>query len=129
MWVGRVIKIYDTDLFNQKVKWFIVVGDKGGQLACIYINTETRPIDLTPELQGSQLPLLTAQCAFLDHDSFADCSYLMEKDKGQINEILQKEGTRYLGDMPQNILLEIIRLVRVSDSVETIYKKKYGLME
>lgn len=124
--LGDVIKIFDTDLFKPKVKWIIIVGDKSGDLACIYINTNTRPENLTPELQGSQYPLAKNKCIFLDHDSFADCSFLVEKDKGKINEILQKEPGRKLGHIPSEIFFEILRLIKISDGIETFKKKKYG---
>ncbi len=128
MKVGSVIRIFDTDSFQPKVKMIVVVGDSQGQLATIYINTELRPDDFLPALQGTQLPLPQDKCGFLDHDSFADCSDITERSKGKINEILQKEKKRLIGTIPQKIMDEIIRLISVSETIDKATKTKYDLL-
>lgn len=128
MKIGSVIKIYDNDLLKPKVKWFIIVGDVSGTLATIFINTDPKPEELTPELQGQQLSLSKDSCTFLDHDSFADCSEIIIRPKGKINEILQREPKRELGTVPKDVMEEITRLIRVSDSIDNYTKKQFGFL-
>lgn len=124
MQVGSVIRIFEKNL--QKVKWFLIIADKSGELATVLINTEPKPQHLSG-VQALQLPLSKESCPCLDHDSHVDCSEIHVRPKGQINEILQKDPGREMGICPQKILEEIIRITKGADTIEPILKKKFGL--
>ena len=124
---GTVIRIFSLDVDKPKVKWIIIVAGNSDAIATIFINTETRLTDLTGSLQALQLPLSKEKCSFLKHDSYADCSDLREKSKSEINRLLQKEPGRKEGEIPQDIMQEILAALKRAKSISPILKKKYGL--
>lgn len=87
--VGDVIRMFVEDVSPPKVKYCIVVGKTSQEVATIFINSRLRFADLE-ELQGLQCPLSVSDCPFLKYDSYADCSDIRERDKGELIQSFKK---------------------------------------
>jgi len=125
--ISTVVRIISPDTDPPKVKWFIIVGSESQNLATIYINTDPRLTDLSGSLQALQLPLKKDRCPFLDHDSHADCADLRERPKSEINQLLQKEPGRKEGEIPDDVMKDILALLKKAKTISPEIKKKYGL--
>lgn len=125
MVTGEVINIFDTDLVEPKVKRCIIVGQDSECVGTIYINTDKRKLPHT--LQGSQLPLETKHCPFIDYDCFADCSFIQLRVKSKLNEILQRDPKRIIGIVPGDIMRNILQTLANSDTIDRHTLKRCGL--
>ena len=122
--IGAVIRLRAEDIRNPKIKKFIIVGSTNASFAIIFINSNIQPQNLG-QLQGLQLPLSTDTCPFLDHNSYADCSDVRERDKSQLNNILQKEPGRKEGDIPADVLKKIIEIIKKAKTLSAYLKETY----
>lgn len=121
--VGIVFKKFDHEADH--FKFHVVVADKDGELATIYINTQVRYNNLPETIQGNQLPITVDDLDELDHDSFADCSTLKEFDKSTINSYLQKHKGHHCGLLSNEIMVKILAILNKSKTIETYLKEKY----
>lgn len=112
-----------------KVKYLIIVGVNAQYIFTIYINSDIRfqNINSAP-IQGLQVPITPQDCGFLTHDSFADCSTLINRDKQEINAILQKEPGRREGVIPPNIMSIIIQILTAAKTISLAEKQHCGLL-
>ncbi|MEJ7830714.1 MAG: hypothetical protein WKF91_21070 [Segetibacter sp.] len=129
MKIGNVIRIPVQDTIPPKVKYLIVVGVTSESLATIFINSELKPLHLSSiELQSLQFPLSSTVCTFLKKDSFADCSDIADRNKAEINIMLQKDPGRNEGAIPMDIMGKIIVTIKKAKSITVAIKKKYNLL-
>ena len=122
--IGAVFKISDEAAGH--AKFHIIVAEKSGELATVYINTEARYKQLPETVQASQFPLYPQQCEFLKHESFADCGSIKEFNKSKINELIQKTPGYHCGQISQEIMTRIIDVLNRSKILERITKEKYS---
>lgn len=123
-WLGIVFKQYNDDAGH--FKFYIIVAEKDGEFAALYINTEKRYKNLPGLLQASQFPVTPNDCRHLKHDSFADCSTIVPFRKVEINEYLQKNKGHHCGILPKYPLDKIMSILNKSKTIEKLTKEKYG---
>lgn len=126
--IGKVIRIFAEDTIPPKVKYCIIVGSSSDEIATIFINTNIRPHSLGGELQGLQYPLSESDLKCLSHDSYADCSEIAVRKKGDLNSLLQKEPGRNEGNLLTTKMNAIVNLVKGAKTISPADKKRFGLI-
>ncbi len=122
--VGAIFRKYDE--YAEHFKYYIIVADKSGEIATIYINTTARYSSLPTTVQSTQFPLTKLDYSFLDHDSFADCGTIKEFKKSVINEHLQSNNGHHCGHLSSQNLDAILRVINTSKVLEKDKMIKYG---
>lgn len=128
---GSVLKMFVDDTTPPKEKRFIVVGFSGdrAQLATIYINSEINlQVNYSPELQRLHLFMQSDGRDFLDHNSFVDCSQLMQRDVSAIHETIVERPNAVIGVISDDELSQIRRKLAGAPSIKRWIKMKYGLI-
>lgn len=126
--VGTVLKLFVQDTTPPKVKYCIIVGACSSEIATVFINSELRPEHLPTGVQSLQFPITTNDFPFLKYDSFADCAEIAERNKSELNTILQSEPGRKAGVLTKTKIEELVRLVKMAKTISTAEKKKFGLI-
>jgi hypothetical protein len=131
---GKVLKMALTEedgivLKNnatERNKYFAVIGqnqDKG-LVGSLLVNSDVNTnIINTKELLDCQFPLQKDEYAFLDYDSYLDCSELFEIDKIKI----LKKGTEE-GELTEKDKALIMEHLRSSEFISTKLKKRYKII-
>ncbi len=126
--IGTVLKLFVHDTTPPKVKYCIIVGVCSSDIATIFINSGLRPEHLPNGIQLLQLPVTTTDLPELKYDSIVDCSEIAERNKNELNTILQKEPGRKVRALSKNKVEEIVRLVKNAKTISTAQKKKFNLI-
>ena len=129
--IGAVLRFFVPDTKPPKIKYLAIVGIDNEQylLATIFINSEVNINVLnSPELRALQLLLAKQHCTFLDHDSYADCSKVQERNLTEIHDKLTETPGTHVGELNSLLLQEAIALLKGAKSISPKIKKKYGLL-
>ena len=127
--IGAVIRILVKETIPPKVKYLVVVGLDGGSIsfATIYINTEINMnVINTPELQNLQVWLESSKCQTLEHDSYADCSKIVERNILEVAAYIAKNPASELGMLEKKYLTNVLELLKTAATIIPYHKKKYG---
>lgn len=127
--VGSVFRVFDNSTNPPKIKRFIVVGTSSDSivLAIVYINTEINPfLFTTPELKSLHYPIAAASRSYIDHDSFVDCSQLIEKTEETLRSEYLKDMKINIGELSQVDLNSILGIIKKSRTIDLKTKKKFG---
>ena len=127
MVIGAVLELFEDDISKPKSKFSIVVGINSSSIATVFINTLSYYDDLAPSLQALNCPISPSECAFLDHDSYVDCSELKVRDKTKINNILQKDKYRQKWILTGSKINQILSMVKNAKSISPSIKTEFGL--
>ena len=127
-----VIKIFCDDLYGKskvKILAVIAISTCKTKACCILINSSNYPdIHNNYFLKSQQLPVSSKKYpSVLTHDSFFDCSSIMERDIEEINAILHKEPKRLLGNIDSTDHLLITSALINNRTLPQKKKKLYGL--
>ncbi len=128
--IGSVIKVFITDTTPPKEKRLILVGASYDRLhfATIFINSEiNQRIFHTQELVELNYEMYAKECAFLDYNSFADCSTIKSRPTAWFYEIIKKDPARVLGLVPEKDLYEIRVRIKSARTISPAVKKTFGL--
>lgn len=130
---GSVFRLFVDGTNPPKFKILVILAtcnDGQNTLAgCLYVNTEINTNCLrTPELQALQLTLPCSDHGFLTHDSFLDCSFLLEIPVQQIEHFFQADGDVYLGELPTGVLNTAKTMVASAKSISKKLREKFGLI-
>ena len=104
-------------------KYFIILGfdDKGYVIGGLVINSKIN-YHLPPAVTDYQLPISVAQCPFLRHDSFVNCSKIIVAKREKFNR------HTYRGEISDAHLLRlIIDTVKESPTVNKKHLKAFGI--
>ena len=129
---GTVLKLFVTDTNPPKTKRFIIVGfdDDKVRLAYVYINTGiNRNFAWSIELECLHLKLEARGRAYLDHDSWVDCSDIIIKETSEILDLVNKRTEAITGHLNNEDFRDIITLLRSSPKIKGKIKKRFGLYE
>lgn len=77
-----------------------------------------------PDLLQSQIPLNVSDYAFLDHDSFLNCSEVIAKfDEAGIRQQVEAEVGRLKGELNATTKANIIEVVRFAKTISGKHKR------
>jgi len=130
--VGSVLKLYVKDTTPPKEKRFIIVGEKidGLCLATVYINSDiNEKINYTPELKELHLPFQARGRAYLDHDSFVDCSEFVIRERNEIEFAIKNRPGVVIGKLCDMDLATVKNKIINSPKIKGKDKKRYGLYQ
>lgn len=129
--VGAVIRIAVPDTTPPKIKIMIIAGMDGDRVAVatVFINSEINPgVINTAELQKLQMLLTVANCPFLNHDSYADCSALKARSLTDIRDLIKKNPSFHLGHLTESDLKKLLALIKSSRTIPIRLKKQFRLL-
>lgn len=127
--VGSVLRLMVDDTTPPKVKFFIVVGQAadGISLASVYINTAVNPnVNWALELKQLHIPILQKDYPFLTHDSFVDCSKLIERDQGALQQTVNNRPNAHVGLLSSEQLKVYLEVLVNSPTIKGKTKKRFG---
>ena len=128
--IGSVLRMHVLDTTPPKIKRLIVVGmdPESIMLVTVFINSEINPsIISSTKLQELQYPLESQSLPFLDHNSYADCSKVREREYAAMLEALTQDPSIHLEHLPEDHLRAIRKTISKSKTISLRIKKKYGL--
>lgn len=128
--IGSVIKVFVTDTIPPKEKRLILIGCSFDKLyfASVFINTEINPhIFHTQELIDLNYEMKCNDRDFLDNDSFADCSSIKKRDSKWLHDIINIQPERVLGNISDDDMIAIRKLIKSARTISPAIKKTYGL--
>lgn len=126
--IGTVLRIFAEDSIPPKVKYCIIVGSSRDKIATVFINSDLRPPLLKSYIQSLQYPLNHEDCSCLKYESYVDCAQISERDKSQVNAILQKEPGRKECVLAATHVQTIVDLIKRSKTISIVDKRKFGLI-
>ena len=126
--IGIVFVQFVEETNPPKEKYCIIVGLSGDNVASVVINSGININYLPPTLQSIHMPLTTQQCPFLDHNSFADCSLLIEDNKTAVNNLLQTQSWRIKGQLNTTLRDKICEMVKRSKAISVTQKRRFGIV-
>ena len=126
--IGLVIKgkVFDTD--PHKIKYFIIVGlsPDNTSIATIYINSEINTFKLNRGYLFSQQFMVKKQdCSFLDHDSYANCAEIKEKEYSVVRDFILNDSNSCVGNINNDYILRILEIIRNSRTIPPKIKNRY----
>jgi len=122
---GRVLYLFCGFTSPPKEKYVVVVGFDAQQRPLLFIiNSDIHPfIRRHPDLLNCQVRLSASDYGFLDHDSFADCSEVIDDfDYQTINEQLILDTGRIKGELSEDTKKEIARVVQAARTIISEHK-------
>ncbi len=130
--VGTVLRLKVRDTNPPKIKLFIIIGQNidGSSLATLYINTEVNlKVNWAQELLDLQIPISKSDYSFLSNDSHVDCSKLMIKDRGEIEEIIANRPRAVIAEL-EKVQIEYLRdIIKNSTTIKGKLKKRFGFYD
>ncbi len=127
---GAVILVFATDTTPHKEKRLIIVGEAYDHItvASIYINSELNMnIFPTKELQDLN-PRFTADGRdYLAHDSHVNCSKVHSYKKADLWLILKNDPSRLLGNLSDDDLRQVRKIISSARTIKGSIKKAYGI--
>lgn len=120
---GRVLYLFCDDTTPPKEKYLVLVTDIHAPLLFL-INSKIGPFILSrPHLLKCQVQINAAQNPYLDHDSFIDCSRVIEWfDEADIRRQVLDDTGRLSGELDPLTRQQVIRAVQQSDTISAHYQ-------
>jgi hypothetical protein len=128
--VGTVLKLYVSDTNPPKEKRFIVVGFTSDNLslASIYINSEINTnINWSNVQQSLQLEFSEEDRDYLEWTSYFDCSKLIQRNRQEIQNAINKKPEVVIGEVKENDLDLILRTLSNAPTISSKFKTRFGL--
>ena len=125
--IGSIISIDISGIDHPKWNIILDITDDKLLVASVFINTEIKYYFINnPELVELQYEIKSNNIKFLDHDSFIDCSKVFESSYSYYKSTILKSGSvRKIGDLPENDLKNVVKLVRKSKNISVKTKKTF----
>lgn len=130
--VGTVLRFKVRDTNPPKIKLFIIIGQTivGSNLATLYINTEVNlKVNWAQELLDLQIPISKSDYSFLSHDSHVDCSKLIIKDRGEIEEIILNRPKAVIAELEKEQIEYLRNIIKNSTTIKGKLKKRFGFYD
>lgn len=128
--IGAVIKVFVSETTPPKEKRLVLVGISYDQIyyASIFINSEVNPnIFPTESLKNLHIKLKSENRAYLDHDSFADCSQLVKRKADWLLEIISNDPSKIIGQLSEEDLKSLQLKIKTASTITPALKKMFGL--
>jgi hypothetical protein len=94
----------------------------------LYINSQINPnVFPTEELRSYHIPLDAEKCSFLDHDSYLDCSQILELPIDKIKDIHAGESDSYIGKLDEENIYIAIETVASAKTISKKTKRRFNL--
>jgi hypothetical protein len=121
---GQVLYLF-CQFTNPPKEKYVVLTYAGPTPLLLVINSRISPfIEHRPELRRCQVKLNASDYDFLDHDSFADCSKVIDSlDKTNIREQVLADLGRAVGELTQATKREIIKAVQDAKTISNHHKR------
>jgi len=126
---GSIIRVFVRDTRPPKIKRFIVVGFSQDKvlLGTVFINSEINPkIFTTEELRSLHISIDAANNDFIDHDSFIDCSSIIERSYDEIKQLLSKDTECLKGIVSETTMKVISETISNAKTISAKQKRKFG---
>jgi hypothetical protein len=130
--VGSVLKYFVEDTTPPKYKRMIVIGitDDKVTVATVYINSELNTnVFRNKRMQALQIPIKKENRAYLEHDSYVDCSFLHVKQIERLNEEFKNHKLESLGKTSKEDLDLITGTLIGASTISIKQKKDFGLIK
>lgn len=128
---GSVFRLFSNDTNPPKIKRFVVLGIDSTSICVgiLYINSEINVnIFPTEYLKSLHLPIQAKECAFLDHDSFLDCSHIYEIPFEKLKQEFLKSSDIFFGNLGDDDLAKAMQIVASAKTISPKNKKKYNIL-
>lgn len=130
--LGSVIKYFVEDTNPPKYKRMIVIGNSDDKVtvATIYLNSELNlNIFRSRRMQDLQIPLEKEGRAYLEHDSYVDCSVLRVKQVHKLKATFDDSKLESLGIVSDDDLELLKSILLRADTISLKDKKAFGLIK
>lgn len=119
---SSVIKLFCRTTHPPKEKRLVIVS-LTPELIFLVINTDVpRFYQNKPYLKHQQIKLESGKENFIDHDSWLDCSKIFQEfDVDDVREILLNDISRILGNLSNDLILNVMDVVVESETLEQKY--------
>ncbi len=127
--VGAVVYYYQINTTPPKDKYCIIIGISacGEKIGVVYINTNGYAP--TPYLMGFQIPILQSEYSWLRYNSYIDSSILIEKNKNEIDDHIQRSVEAYYkGEISSDLINQIKGNLGISRRMSPALRAKYGII-
>ena len=120
---GAVFSLHSTDIRNPKIKRLVIISecDANGIVGKVYINTNR-------QAPNSQLRLLNEGRAYLDHDSYVDCSRIYPDEFEGVLEKIKADLRCHIGNVSKDDMDLIIAELISARTISKKEKQKYGII-
>lgn len=128
---GSVFKILATNTTPPKEKRLVLVAvnDELALVGYLFINSEINLLCLdTDELRNLQIYLECAHRNYLSHDSYLDCSNLMEIPLEELKTVFAADRDIFLGELSEEDFLATIEKVTNAPTISNNKKRKFRLI-
>jgi len=127
---GTVFRLHCDFTTPPKLKRVVLVACEPDHLFLIINTNIPRIVQRDSNRAQCQLPLLAANCAYLDHDSWLDCSDVVQIGEGEVSQQLVGNLGGILGGIDAQTMQQIVQLVSLSNLISPIQLKaiQKGLM-
>ncbi len=127
---GAIIRVPVNDTNPPKTKYLVIINADAENVcfATIFLNSDINVNVLnTVELQNLQVWIKSADCSFMERDSYADCSKLSERSFREVTSYIETYPQAHRGQLPDDYLSQIINKITAAPTITNAQKKKFGL--
>jgi hypothetical protein len=128
---GAVFRLHVPHTSPPKIKIFVVIGiiRSINSLAFLFINSEINPnVIKSQHLQGLQFPMAASGRAYIESDSYLDCSRLYEWSIESLKGNYISNTGIYLGQLSDVDLAKVKQLATSARTIERRLKRRYELL-
>lgn len=120
---GAVLRLFSSDIDKVKYKRLIIIGfAEKNCIGKVYINSN-------PQSNHSQIKLASSGRAYLERDSFADCSRIYEDDYQDMVRALKADLSCHIGNVSTDDMQQIESSLRAARTIAINQKRRFGLVE
>ena len=121
---GQVLYLFSTST-NQPKDKYVVLAYPGPSPLLFYINSQVHPfIASRPNRARCQIKIHASDYAFLDHDSFIDCSeIIIDFTKVQIVAQIIDDISKVKGELNEITKKQIVTAVNGATTISPIHKR------
>lgn len=127
---GTVIRTHVSFTHPPKVKLFVVLGANKERIVfgLLLINSQVNPhIFRDPIIRSWHIPLKAMDYDFLSHDSFVDCTQLLEKDHATLLESVRETPSIVVGKLTDSDFESVRKAFKATTTIATNDKRRFGL--
>lgn len=129
--IGSVFKFYTRTTTPPKEKLFVIIAQdqQVAVLGLLYINSAINPnIFRTEELKKLHISLSRVGRAYLEHDSFLDCSKIESVSLERLKEIHSADSDSYMGELSEEDILRATSKIKEARTITAKDKKLFGFI-
>ena len=122
---GAVFRLFVPHTTPKKIKRFVVIGINEAvfSIGLLFINSETNP-----NYKNLNLFLTEDKRAYLDKDSYLDCSWLYEWDLTILKRKFIANPRIYLGQLSEIEMAKATQLIITAKTIKRKLKQRYNFL-